>query len=204
MGSSPIKEPTTPQSFVSGARVGGKEELRANLLKPYLLRLRSVKDDARSARADDAGRNPAQRHRRRDGLDLGSGRAARPRRHRRSARCGRAHAPRQLAHAPREPRHLRAHAADGEQTDRRLSLHRAKPRTSEPHRFLRHGRGLAPLGAHDLPSARRGRGSAAASTVLRRARRRAHGAASLLGLDRCDRAAPDVSRQRRFEPARTW
>jgi serine/threonine-protein kinase len=27
-------------------RVGGKEELRANLLKPYLLRLRSVKDDA--------------------------------------------------------------------------------------------------------------------------------------------------------------
>src|SRR5215510_13296348 len=45
MGSSPIKEPTTPQSFVSGARVGGKEELRANLLKPYLLRLRSVKDD---------------------------------------------------------------------------------------------------------------------------------------------------------------
>src|SRR5262245_49743018 len=45
MSSSPIKEPTTPQSFVSGARVGGKEELRANLLKPYLLRLRSVKDD---------------------------------------------------------------------------------------------------------------------------------------------------------------
>ena len=45
MGSSPIKEPATPQSFVSGARVGGKEELRANLLKPYLLRLRSVKDD---------------------------------------------------------------------------------------------------------------------------------------------------------------
>jgi serine/threonine-protein kinase len=30
---------------MSGARVGGKEELRANLLKPYLLRLRSVKDD---------------------------------------------------------------------------------------------------------------------------------------------------------------
>src|SRR6185436_3862996 len=27
-------------------RAGGKEELRANLLKPYLLRLRSVKDDA--------------------------------------------------------------------------------------------------------------------------------------------------------------
>ena len=27
-------------------RAGGREELRANLLKPYLLRLRSVKDDA--------------------------------------------------------------------------------------------------------------------------------------------------------------
>src|SRR6185295_19592202 len=45
MGSAPIKDPTTPQSVVSGARVGEKEELRANLLKPYLLRLRSVKDD---------------------------------------------------------------------------------------------------------------------------------------------------------------
>jgi hypothetical protein len=45
MASAPIKEPATPQSFMSGARVGGKEELRANLLKPYLLRLRSVKDD---------------------------------------------------------------------------------------------------------------------------------------------------------------
>src|SRR6476619_1987303 len=45
MASAPIKEPATPPGFVSGARVGGKEELRANLLKPYLLRLRSVKDD---------------------------------------------------------------------------------------------------------------------------------------------------------------
>src|SRR5436190_14640154 len=44
--SAPVKEPTTPQSTIPVARVGGKEELRANLLKPYLLRLRSVKDDA--------------------------------------------------------------------------------------------------------------------------------------------------------------
>src|SRR3954453_3479052 len=44
--SSYIKDPTTPQSTMPVARVGGKEELRANLLKPYLLRLRSVKDDA--------------------------------------------------------------------------------------------------------------------------------------------------------------
>jgi hypothetical protein len=44
--SSSIKEPTSPHSTMPTARVGGKEELRANLLKPYLLRLRSVKDDA--------------------------------------------------------------------------------------------------------------------------------------------------------------
>ena len=46
MSSSPMKDPPTPPSTMPVARVGGKEELRANLLKPYLLRLRSVKDDA--------------------------------------------------------------------------------------------------------------------------------------------------------------
>ncbi len=46
MTSSQAKEPKTPPSTSPVARVGGKEELRANLLKPYLLRLRSVKDDA--------------------------------------------------------------------------------------------------------------------------------------------------------------
>src|SRR3954451_23636114 len=38
--------PATPPSTTSVPRAGGgREELRANLLKPYLLRLRSVKDD---------------------------------------------------------------------------------------------------------------------------------------------------------------
>jgi hypothetical protein len=46
MSTSPLKDPPTPPSTMPVARVGGKEELRANLLKPYLLRLRSVKDDA--------------------------------------------------------------------------------------------------------------------------------------------------------------
>ena len=46
MSSSQVKDPRTPPSTMPVARVGGKEELRANLLKPYLLRLRSVKDDA--------------------------------------------------------------------------------------------------------------------------------------------------------------
>src|SRR6266513_2287165 len=41
-----LNEPHAPPSTMPVARVGGKEELRANLLKPYLLRLRSVKDDA--------------------------------------------------------------------------------------------------------------------------------------------------------------
>src|SRR5438132_12784760 len=45
MSSSHAKDPHTPPSTMPVARVGGKEELRANLLKPYLLRLRSVKDD---------------------------------------------------------------------------------------------------------------------------------------------------------------
>src|SRR5258705_11984675 len=45
MSSSQAKEPHTPPSTMPVARVGGKEELRANLLKPYLLRLRSVKHD---------------------------------------------------------------------------------------------------------------------------------------------------------------
>lgn len=42
------KEPATPATgTISVTRVGGgREELRANLLKPYLLRLRSVKDEA--------------------------------------------------------------------------------------------------------------------------------------------------------------
>src|SRR5947209_16187366 len=46
MGTSPLQDPATPPSTKPVTRVGGKEELRANLLKPYLLRLRSVKDDA--------------------------------------------------------------------------------------------------------------------------------------------------------------
>jgi len=46
MGTSPMQEAATPQSTIPVPRAGGKEELRANLLKPYLLRLRSVKDDA--------------------------------------------------------------------------------------------------------------------------------------------------------------
>jgi hypothetical protein len=43
-----VKEPATPPAgSTSIPRTGGgREELRANLLKPYLLRLRSVKDDA--------------------------------------------------------------------------------------------------------------------------------------------------------------
>src|SRR5260221_12487612 len=42
-----LKESATPPSTTSVPRAGGgREELRANLLKPYLLRLRSVKDDA--------------------------------------------------------------------------------------------------------------------------------------------------------------
>src|SRR5205814_8620901 len=45
MSSSIKQSPSTP-STLPAARAGGKEELRANLLKPYLLRLRSVKDDA--------------------------------------------------------------------------------------------------------------------------------------------------------------
>src|SRR4051794_16746504 len=45
MSSSIKQSPSTPSTLPT-ARVGGKEELRANLLKPYLLRLRSVKDDA--------------------------------------------------------------------------------------------------------------------------------------------------------------
>src|SRR5215470_4122658 len=46
MSSFQAKEPQTPPSTIPVARVGGKEKLRANLLKPYLLRLRSMKDDA--------------------------------------------------------------------------------------------------------------------------------------------------------------
>src|SRR4051794_29762968 len=46
MALSPNKEPMTSPGTFSGPRAGGKEELRANLLKPYLLRLRSVKDDS--------------------------------------------------------------------------------------------------------------------------------------------------------------
>src|SRR5258708_37250720 len=46
MGTLPLHDPATPPSTKPVTRVGGKEELRANLLKPYLLRLRSVKDDA--------------------------------------------------------------------------------------------------------------------------------------------------------------
>jgi eukaryotic-like serine/threonine-protein kinase len=42
------KEPATPSTGTTSVprAGGGREELRANLLKPYLLRLRSVKDDA--------------------------------------------------------------------------------------------------------------------------------------------------------------
>jgi hypothetical protein len=46
MAISPIKTALSATSMTPVARGGGKEELRANLLKPYLLRLRSVKDDA--------------------------------------------------------------------------------------------------------------------------------------------------------------
>src|SRR5689334_1721984 len=45
MSTSATKEPVTPPSTVP-ARGGGREELRAHLLKPYLLRLRALKDDA--------------------------------------------------------------------------------------------------------------------------------------------------------------
>src|SRR5258706_9771905 len=45
MGTLPLHDPATPPRTKPVTRVGGKEELRANLLKPYLLRLRSVKDD---------------------------------------------------------------------------------------------------------------------------------------------------------------
>src|SRR5262245_41371683 len=37
---------TPPGTPSIPARGGGREELRANLLRPYLLRLRSIKDDA--------------------------------------------------------------------------------------------------------------------------------------------------------------
>jgi hypothetical protein len=160
MGSSPIKEPTTPQSFVSGARVGGKEELRANLLKPYLLRLRSVKDDG-AVRAlmtlagiplsvidDETGWISVASARRALGAieeALGAGALTR----------------RDSWLLTRESRHLRADAAPA-----------AKP--IDAYRFIAQNPEQASrigsltwsahaVGAHDLSPARRGRGAAASA-----------------------------------------
>ena len=118
-----------------------------------------------------ARRNSAQRHRRRDRLDFGGGRAARARRNRRCARRGSAHPARHLAHAPREPRHLRALVAERDEAARCVSLSRSESGSGEPHRRLRSDRGLPILGAHDLSPSRRRRRSATAPPVLRRARR---------------------------------
>ena len=126
MALSPNKEPMTSPGTFSGPRAGGKEELRANLLKPYLLRLRSVKDDS-AVRAlmslagiplsvidDETGWISVAAGKRALGAvedALGAGVLTRLR---------------QLAHPPRKSRHLRAHAAHRAKASRRLPISRPR------------------------------------------------------------------------------
>ena len=161
MSSSSKKDPQTPPSTMPVARVGGKEELRANLLKPYLLRLRSVKDDAAVRALMSVAGIPLSVIDDETGwISVAAGRRALDG-DRRSARRGGAHAARHLAHPSGKPRHLRPDAPHRGQAGRRVPLPRAVPRAGEPRRRVRADRDHAAFRADDLPPAGRFRERAA-------------------------------------------
>ena len=166
-------DPATPPSTTSVPRAGGgREELRANLLEAVPLEIAVGERRRRGSSDHVARRNSAQRHRRRDRLDLGCCGAPRARRQSKmlSAR-GRSPAATPGSHTPRTSAPTCACCGSATKAARCVSLSRSKSGSGEPHRRLRSDRGHPVLGAHDLPTSRRRRRSATAPLVLRRARR---------------------------------